>query len=85
METHTQTGTLIELTVNIGPWAAGTIGKVIPNPYRTISYADVNSTGKREVFNEGPASVWIIVSNKNGLDTHTKFPVTPDEIKAVVR
>lgn len=83
-ETTIRTGSLVELTVTVGPWAAGTIAKVIPTPYKIIDYKDVNSTGERKAF-ETEQTVWIIVSNKAQLDTHTKFPVALAEIKEVVR
>lgn len=77
-------GKLVKLTTAIGVWPAGSIAKVIPAPYRTISYDKVNSTGERQPFKSDDA-IWIIMSNPDQIDAHPKFPVYENEIEEHVR
>lgn len=78
-------GKLVKLTVAIGPWPVGSLGKVIPAPYRTISYDKVNSTGERKEFKDTDGAVWLIMSNPDQIDAHPKFPVYENEIEEHVR
>lgn len=78
-------GKLIKLVTAIGAWPVGSLGKVIPGPYRTIPYSKVNSTGERKEFVDTDGAIWVIMSNPDQIDAHPKFPVYENEIEEYVR